>query len=212
MGQRRLTDTEYRHALELLRIRDRHINLVLKAYGTPPMWSRDPGFPSLLFTILEQQVSLESARAVYGRLCSLANDLTPEVFLGFGDSALREIGFSRQKTEYCRLVAKAVVDGTLDLKRIEQHDDDIVRNALIGIKGIGPWTADIYLLHSLGRPDIWPTGDLALRIAVQEVKELQSVPEESELVELGDSYRPWRSVATRVFWHHYLSKRRRGLS
>ena len=196
-------------ALSKLRRQNHDIDKVLVMYGPPPMWLREPGFASLLFTILEQQVSLASAKAVYDRLCSITNGLTPAAFLRHDDKTLRSIGFSRQKTQYCRIVAGAIIDGLLDLEQLELQDDLTVETKLVAIKGIGPWTAAIYLLHSLGRPDIWPIGDLALRIAVQEVAGLPSVPSEEKLQQIGESYRPWRSVAARVFWHNYLSKRNR---
>lgn len=206
-----LTKRMFVTALDDLRRRHEHIESVISKYGPPPMWAREPGFPSLVFTILEQQVSLASARAVYERLCGITGLLTPEAFIRQTDAALREIGFSRQKTQYCRNVATSVLNGQLNLDELEQSDDGTVRARLMEIKGIGGWTSDIYLLHSLCRPDIWPTGDLALRVSVLEVLALQTAPSENELLDLGENYRPWRSVATRVFWHHYLTIRNRAL-
>ena len=208
----RLTKKRFLNALDILRNKDKNIDAVLAKYGPPPMWERQPGFASLLFTILEQQVSLSSAKAVYDRLFAITEVLAPRAFLQHDDVTLRGIGFSRQKTQYCRNVATAILDGPLDLDLLKIHDDDTVKKILTSIKGIGPWTADIYLLHSLGRPDIWPTGDLALRVAVQEVTALPSTPSEDALQVLAEPYRPWRSVAARVYWHHYLSKRNRQIA
>jgi DNA-3-methyladenine glycosylase II len=183
------------------------IGRMVTAYGSPPAWRREPGFASLVYTILEQQVSLASARAVYERLVGLAGDLTAARFITFDDQTLRGIGFSRQKTEYCRDVAVRVHSGRLDLEALTDLADETVRGVLTEIRGIGPWTADIYLLHSLGRPNVWPTGDLALRIAVQEELSLADRPSEHDLEEMGAEFEPWRSVAARVFWHGYLTRR-----
>jgi DNA-3-methyladenine glycosylase II len=194
-------------ALHELRLISPLIGRVIDTYGSPPAWRRAPGFASLVYTILEQQVSLASARAVYERLLAAASELTPETFNRFDDQALRAMGFSRQKTAYCRDVATRVQNGELDLEALADEGDEVVRQVLVSIRGIGPWTADIYLLHSLGRPDIWPTGDLALRIAVQEELNLSDRPSEKDVEEIGAEFRPWRSVAARVFWHGYLTRR-----
>ncbi len=183
------------------------IKRITAAYGLPPAWRRAPGFSSLVYTILEQQVSLASARAVYERLLTAAVDLTPVNFLKFDDTELRSIGFSRQKTLYCGILARRILAGELDLAGLAKSPDDEIRTELMKLKGIGRWTADIYLLHSLGRPDVWPTGDLALRIAVQEEMALPERLSEEETADLGEPFRPLRSVAARVFWHSYLCRR-----
>jgi DNA-3-methyladenine glycosylase II len=170
------------------------------------MWSREPGFPTLIHIILEQQVSLASAKAAFDRLIALASPLTPECFLDLDDVTLRSIGFSRQKAKYSRSLAQALVDGQLDLEALDGMEDADVKSELIRIKGIGPWTADIYLLMALRRPDIWPSHDLALAAAMQEVKGLTSRPNPEELDALAVPWRPWRAVAARVLWHWYLSK------
>jgi len=169
------------------------------------MWAREPGFPTLLHIILEQQVSLASAKAAYNRLLAAVSLLTPDRFLELDDAALKAIGFSRQKTAYGRDLALAIIEGRLDLDALEVMDDATARSELIKIKGIGLWTADIYLLMALRRPDIWPRGDLALAVAVQQVKRLPACPTSDELDELGAAWRPWRAVAARLLWHHYLS-------
>ena len=193
-------------ALEKLERSSPTIRKMTKLYGSPPAWRREPGFASLVYTILEQQVSLASARAVYERLLAIG-PLTPKRISALSDGDLRAIGFSRQKISYCKNLAKLVSNRALDLDRFGGLDDETIRTTLIAIKGIGPWTADVYLLHSLGRPDIWPTGDLALRIAAQEALELDHRPSEDELLEIGEEFRPWRSIAARVFWHGYLTRR-----
>jgi len=178
------------------------------------LWAREPGFATLIYIILEQQVSLASARAAFGRLSEAISPVAPSAFLALDDAQLKAIGFSRQKTTYGRILAQAVLDGRLDLPALSAMDDDAVRSKLTRIKGIGPWTADIYLMEALLRPDIWPAGDLALAIAVQRVKRLEAPPSPAELEILGEVYRPHRAVAARLFWHHYLSSpaRRPGAS
>jgi DNA-3-methyladenine glycosylase II len=169
------------------------------------MWAREPGFPTLIHIILEQQVSLASARAAYERLLAADSPLTPARFLEFDDATLKTIGFSRQKTRYGRELARAILDGRLDLAGLHTLDDASARSELVVIKGIGPWTADIYLLMALRRPDVWPSGDLALANAAQRVKRLASRPAPDELDALGIAWKPWRAVAARLLWHYYLS-------
>ncbi len=173
--------------------------------GPPPLWAREPGFGTLVHIILEQQVSLASARAAFEKLTTAAGVLTPARFLGYSDHELREIGFSRQKTGYCRGLAQSIMDDKFDLDALSELSDSQARSKLIEIKGIGPWTADIYLLMALRRPDIWPAGDLALAAAVQQVKQLPALPDQEELHEIAAGWQPWRAVAARILWHHYLS-------
>jgi len=203
-----LTEAFFVKAVNELSQRDSDLAAVLEKYGRPPLWVRDPGFPTLVYIILEQQVSLASARAAYERLLAATKQLTPARFLRLSDAALKSIGFSRQKTLYTRLLAKALDRGHFDLRHLHDLHDDSARKMLIALKGIGNWTADIYLLSALRRPDIWPIGDLALATAVQEVKRLRKRPSPEKLEKLGSPWRPYRAVAARLFWHAYLSKRR----
>ena len=188
---------------------DPHLRGVVERYGSPPLWDREPGFPSLLKIILEQQVSLASAQATFNKLLVKANPLTPEGVLSLTDEELKAIGFSRQKTRYVRILAEEVRGGTLDLNGLHHLDDEEIMIALTSITGIGPWTAGIYLLMVLRRPDVWPRGDLALLSAMKEVKELDDIPGNDDAAGIADSWRPWRSVAARILWHHYLSERGR---
>jgi DNA-3-methyladenine glycosylase II len=200
-----LTEESLAHGLRVLSERDPDLAQILEDLGPPPMWAREPGFPTLVHIILEQQVSLASAWAAYERLLAAATPLTPQRFLELDDTRLKDIGFSRQKTSYGRILAQAIVEGRLDLAALGRMGDGAVRSALIQIKGIGPWTADIYLLMALRRPDIWPRGDLALAVAVQRVKGLGARPTDEELETIAADWRPWRAVAARLLWHHYLS-------
>ena len=200
-----LTDASFAHGLHILCDRDPDLAQIRTNFGPPPMWDREPGFPTLVHIILEQQVSLASAKAAYDRLLAAASPLTPAIFLEFDDVELKRFGFSRQKTTYGRGLAQAILDGHLDLAKLEALDDAAVRSELMVIKGIGPWTADIYLLMALRRPDVWPIGDLALASAAWRVKGLASRPTPEELDDLGAGWRPWRAVAARLLWHYYLS-------
>ena len=159
-------------------------------------------------TQLEQQVSLASARAAFDRLLAAVTPLTPTGFLELDDSSLRTIGFSRQKAGYARYLAQSVVNGHLDLDGLAQTEDDRARAALLTLKGIGPWTADVYLLMALRRPDIWPVGDLGLVVAVQEIKQLPARPLGLAKEAIATAWRPWRAVAARLLWHYYLNTRR----
>jgi len=204
---RALGETDFAEGVRFLADRDEHLAGVVKTYGQPPLWVREPGFPTLVYIILEQQVSLASARAAFGRLQSAVNPLTPKRFLKLTDVELLRIGFSRQKTLYTRLLAESLAHRYFDLRDLHELRDDCARKMLIAFKGIGRWTADIYLLSALRRPDIWPTGDLALATAVQEVKGLGQRPSPERLEALSLPWKPWRAVAARLFWHAYLSKR-----
>jgi DNA-3-methyladenine glycosylase II len=202
-----LDGTAFAQGVRFLADRDEHLAAVVKTYGQPPLWVRDPGFPTLVYIILEQQVSLASARAAFARLKAAANPLTPGRFLKLTDVELLRIGFSRQKTLYSRLLAESLARRYFNLRDLHELRDDSARNMLIAFKGIGRWTADIYLMSAMRRPDIWPTGDLALATAVQEVKRLRQRPSPEKLEALSAPWKPWRAVAARLFWHAYLSKR-----
>ena len=159
--------------------------------------------------MLEQQVSLASARAAFDRLTAAADPLTPSRFLGFSYAELLAIGFSRQKARYGRALAVALEAGELDLDGLVALDDETVARRLEAIPGIGPWTSTIYLLMVLGRPDVWPIGDIALATAVAEVKGLGRRPGPEDMGVIGEAWRPWRSVAARLLWHDYLARRGR---
>ena len=180
---------------------------MLERFGPPPLWERAPGFPTLIHIILEQQVSLASALAAFKRLQAAAQPLDPQTFLALDDAALKTIGFSRQKAAYGRHLSRAILDGSLDLDALHTRSDDDARTCLMQIKGIGTWSANIYLLMALLRPDIWPSGDLALAVAAQAVLRRKTRPSILELDLLSAAWSPWRAVAARILWHDYLSRR-----
>lgn len=199
-----LDDIKLREAVHQLAARDADLAGVVARYGVPPLWDRPPGFASLVRTILEQQVSLASALAAYKRLEARLGVVAPAGFLTLDDADLRTIGFSGQKTRYARLLAEALLSGALDLEALGGLPDDEVRARLISLKGIGRWSADIYLLMALCRADIWPRSDLALVQAVARLKKLPAPPTPEEFDQIGEAWRPYRSAAARLAWFEYL--------
>lgn len=189
--------------------RDRHLATVVARHGAPPLWDRPPGFVTLVQIILEQQVSLASGRTAYARLGRVAGGVTPELIVRLDDAALRSAGLTRQKASYIRGLAQAVGAGEFDPDGLAGLDDDDARSALIKLRGVGAWTADIYLLMALRRADIWPAGDLALVAAIREVRRMRSVPSADRIGRITRAWRPWRAVAARILWHHYLSTPRK---
>jgi DNA-3-methyladenine glycosylase II len=185
---------------------DSDLARVVELYGAPPMWAREPGFATLLHIILEQQVSLASAQAAFDRLTLRVVPLNPQGFLKLDDAELKEIGFSRQKTRYGRVLAEAILSKEIQLEELQDLEEELVRERLTRLKGIGRWSADIYLLMVLLRQDIWPRGDLALMSAAKKVKHLPKLPTQEEFDRLAENWRPYRAVAARLLWHNYLSE------
>lgn len=204
-----LTDEMYRRGISVLLAQDTDLAQVVSKWGNPPFWIHAPGFPGIVLAILSQQVSLESARAAFTKLENAVGTIEPEAFLSLDDDTLRTVGFSRQKASYVRGVAQGIMARRFDLEQLESMEDDQARNRLMEVRGIGAWTADVYLLFSLRRSDAWPSGDLALAKAIQEVKGLATLPSWEEADRIADRWRPWRAVAARILWHHYLCERGR---
>jgi DNA-3-methyladenine glycosylase II len=204
-----LTDKTYDRGLSELTLRDSDLAEAVSKWGNPPLWTHTPGFPGIVFAILSQQVSLESAQATTAKLENVIGSINPEKFLSLDDNTLRAIGFSRQKASYVRGVAHEIMVGVFDLEDLESMDNDQARKILMQTRGIGAWTADTYLLFALRRPDAWPSGDLALAKAIQELKRLITIPSPEEIDRIAEHWRPWRAVAARIPWHHYLNERGR---
>ncbi len=186
---------------------DLDLGTVLGRLGEPPMWGREPGFPALIQIILEQQVSLAAARTMYRRLTRHLGAMTPEAVVAIQVSGLRNFGLTRQKAGYCHGLAARVLHGSLDLTSVAHGPDEMGRHVLLGVPGLGPWSVDIYYLMALRRPDVWPQGDLALAVALREVKHLDALPTRDEQQRLASAWAPWRSVAARILWAHYLAAR-----
>ena len=165
--------------------------------------SRKGGFETLVLLIVEQQLSLASAAAIMGRVREAVAPFTPATLLGLGEDRLRGLGLSRAKAEYCRALARAFVDGDLRPARLARLDDEAAVAELTRVKGIGRWTAEIYLLSALGRLDVLPAGDLALQTAARHLYGLEERPEAGALREMGENWRPYRSVAARILWQYY---------
>jgi DNA-3-methyladenine glycosylase II len=197
-------------AVSELTTTDPNLADLVAAHGIPTLWRRPPGFASLVLFVLEQQVSLASAAAAYAKVLTRVGVVAPATVLATTAEQLRLDGVSRQKDRYLRALATAVQGGELDLDALVTLEDHEVRASLLALPGIGPWTADVYLLACLGRPDVWPAGDRALQVSVAESLALHQVPDRGELLAIGDRWRPYRSTAARLLWHGYLSRRGRG--
>lgn len=187
---------------------DQHLGLVHARYGVPPLWDREPGFATLLQIILEQQVSLASAKACFDKLAACLGNVTPENVLSLSDAELKTVGFSRQKTAYARHLSEALLEKRLDLDGLHLRSDAEVKEELIKLKGIGEWTSDIYLLMALLRPDVMPKGDIALHSAWHRLSG-EPRPSSDEFLVIAERWKPYRSVAARLLWHFYLSERRK---
>ena len=205
---RPLTTRTLRRAVRTLAANDPVLAASVERFGPPPLWAREPSFATLVHLILEQQVSLASALAAFERLRIATGEVTPAAFLTLDDRTLREIGFSRQKAGYARELAIALDDG-FDLAALDRMPDDEVRRSLTGLRGIGRWTADVYLTMGLLRPDVWPHGDQALATGATELLGLAVRPTFDELEALAERWHPYRAVAARIVWHHYLGVRGR---
>lgn len=205
----RLNESNLKEASDWLAGRDQALALVLEKYGYPPLWARNAGFDTLVHIILEQQVSLASANAAFQRLKMHLDEITPTRFLTLDAATLLQIGFSRQKSAYAQHLATALLRQSFDLDELAFLPDDMVRNRMTELKGIGHWTADIYLSECLLRPDILPKGDIAMLEAFRVLKGLPIRPIHDDFVAGTEHWRPWRSVGTRILWHFYLCERKR---
>lgn len=179
---------------------------LLERNGPPPLWRRDPSYATLVRFILEQQVSLASARAAFERLEERLGDVTPEALLRSSDEELKADGFSRQKMGYVRGIAEIVVDGSFDPADLQDSAQD-VRERLLAIRGIGPWTASCFLLFVCGKRDIWPTGDRALYVSLAKNLGLLDVPSRERCDAMAEAWSPWRSTAAKMLWYDYLGGR-----
>ncbi|MDB5210154.1 MAG: DNA-3-methyladenine glycosylase 2 family protein [Sediminibacterium sp.] len=187
--------------------KDPHIKEIIEQHGYPPVWSRKANFETLIHIILEQQVSLASAKAALNKLKEKIGTVTPRKLLLLSDEELKACYFSRQKIVYARSLANAIEDGELSIKKLQTLSDDEIRSVLTKIKGIGNWTVDVFLMMVLHRTDLFPTGDIALMNSVKHVKQLPAHTTKEEIVELAELWRPHRTVAAFVFWHAYIKRK-----
>jgi DNA-3-methyladenine glycosylase II len=205
MQHRSLTKERLVKAARCLADRDTDLARILRRHGPPPMWGRKPGFPTLVRIILEQQVSLASARSMFSRLTASVMPFAAARFVELGEPYFRSLGVTRQKARYCVHVARTIADGQLDLPAVGRMSDSQAKAALTQITGIGPWTAEIYLLMALRRADVWPAGDLALLTSLGRLKRLRERLAPVQAAKIAESWRPFRSVAARMLWQHYLA-------
>ena len=189
-------------AIEDLSQRDPDLKRFYLAFGLPELRSRRTGYGTLVKIICSQQVSTAAARAISGRLDAIAEPMTPEVFLRIPEKIVRETGLSRQKIAYARGIAEAIINGHFSFRKIASMEDDLAVEEMVKLKGVGKWTAEIYLLFALRRPDIWPVDDLGIIKGLMGLKGLSSRPSPEQMMRLGEEYRPWRSAAARMMWHY----------
>lgn len=190
---------------------DADLDAIIKAHGYPPFWSRPNTFETLVHIILEQQVSLASALSALNKLRERLIDLTPENMLLLTDEEMRACYVSRQKMVYLRHLADALVSGKLNLQELEEMPDAGIRAKLTALKGIGHWTTDVYLMFVLQHADVFPIGDLAAVNAMKRVKKLPVDTPKEKLLEISLSWQPYRTIATMLLWHFYLSPKKEPL-
>ena len=198
-----MTPEFIRTALDEVATRDQDIAVALQEVGYPTPRNREPGFATLINVIISQQVSTQAAAAIRRRLETALSPLTPEAFLAADEQTIRDVGLSVRKAEYGRGLAQAILDGTLETERLAELNDNEVAKALTGIRGLGQWSADIYMLFALGRADAWPLGDLAIQIAVQKVKHMCKRPDPKRMLTVASIWRPYRGVVALFLWHYY---------
>jgi len=201
----RFSSHKFHDICDELAAKDKELAGIIKAHGYWPVWTHANTYETLVHIILEQQVSLASALAALKKLQQKTKGITPQRILALSDEELRACYVSRQKTIYLKGLAEEIKGKRLDLKAMEEMPDDEVRTKLTAIKGIGNWTVDVYLMFVLQRADIFPVGDLAAVNALKKIKKLaKDVPRE-KLLKISERWKPYRTVATMLLWHHYLS-------
>jgi DNA-3-methyladenine glycosylase II len=186
---------------------DRDLAAVVNRLGVPPMWGRRPGFPTLVQIILEQQVSIVAARTLYRKVLKALGGMTEQNVRRCGEAGLRKLGLTRQKARFCHGLAVRLLDRRLDLSEVARLPDEDGRALLMTVPGLGPWSVDIYFLMALRRPDVWPRGDLALAAAIRDLKRMDGLPGRDQQAAMAAAWSPWRSVAARLLWAHYLEAR-----
>jgi DNA-3-methyladenine glycosylase II len=203
-----LSSEKIAEACDWLKTIDTELKMVIEKYGAPPLWARSADFKTLVHVILEQQVSLASANACFNRLLAflVEKPLEPSLFLTISEGKLREIGYSRQKINYTRCLAEAILSKKIDLENLQNLSDDDVKTELKKMKGIGDWSAEIYLSECLLRPDILPRGDIAMLEAIKVLKKLPARPIHDDFIKITEHWRPWRSVGSRLLWVFYLKE------
>jgi DNA-3-methyladenine glycosylase II len=201
------TTDNFQQLCHQLAAKDAVFTAILGQYSYPPMWTRPASFATLIHIILEQQVSLASAKAAFNKLKEKLGAITPTALLKLSDEEMKACYFSRQKMVYARHLAEALLSKKIQLKQLSAYADDDIKTTLKQVKGIGDWTADVYLLFALQRTDVFPIGDLAMVNALKEVKQLPKQTSREEILLLAEAWRPYRSIAAMLLWHHYIKTR-----
>ena len=186
----------------------RHLARVYALAGEPPLRRRPAGFKGLSRVVVGQQLSIASAKTIWGRLEAQVHPFTAASFLTLPDSDLRRAGLSVAKITTLRRLAAVIDSGTLDLDVLTHAPEEVIHAKLTALKGIGPWTADIYILFCLARADAWSPGDLALQVAVKDAFALEARPDQALMIEIAEAWRPWRAVAARMLWSYYAFRRK----
>jgi DNA-3-methyladenine glycosylase II len=194
--------------LEFLVRKDRRMKKILRPCGPIPLRLSEPGFAGLASIIVSQQVSKASAEAIFGRLKKLVDPLSPEQFLQRGEPAWIEAGLSRPKQRTLCAISEAILAGKIDLYGLCTLEPDLALEHLVAIKGIGPWTGEVYLMFCAGHRDIFPAGDLALQEAIRLAHDLDLRPSEKQCREIAEQWKPWRAVAARMLWEYYATVKR----
>jgi DNA-3-methyladenine glycosylase II len=196
------------HSLcDILAEKDNDLKNIIAQYSYPPLWSRVPSFATLIHIILEQQVSLASAKAAFLKLESKIGHIIPEKILQLSDEEMKACYFSRQKMKYSRHLAETILKEELNIDALQTLPDDLIRTALKKVKGIGDWTVDVYLMMVLHRNDCFATGDIALIKSIKEVKGLPPLTSKEEILSITENWKPYRTVAAFMLWHAYIKKR-----
>jgi len=201
--------SNYQNICDELTQSDADLKSIVQSYGYPPMWSRPNTFESLVHIILEQQVSLASALSALNKLRDYVQQITPARVLLLTEEEFRACYCSRQKTAYIKYLAEAILSGQISLQAFKTMPDDEIRTQLTALKGIGNWTVDVYLMFVLQRADIFPVGDLAAVNALKRVKGLLAQTSREEIISIAAQWQPYRTVATMMLWHYYLSAPRK---
>lgn len=203
------TSESLRPLCDQLAKKDAQLKAIITQYGYPPFWSRPATFASLILFILEQQVSLASAKAAFDKLQATIGTVTPQKIVQLTDAELKACYFSRQKTEYARCLAAAIISKQVNLKKLATASNEEVRSTLIQVKGIGNWTVDVYLMMVLQRCDLFPSGDIALINSAKEVLQLPPQTTKEAVLDIAQKWAPYRTIAAYLLWHAYLCKRKK---
>jgi len=199
------TPANYQSLCDELGKRDAELQNIIDTYGYPPFWSRTNSFESLVHIILEQQVSLAAANSALNKLKERVQEITPARILLLSDEEMRACYVSRQKNGYIKYMAEALISGQINLEEFPTLPDDEVRAKLVALKGIGNWTADVYMISALHRADLFPIGDLAAVNALKRIKNLPKETSQEKLLEIAEGWAPYRTLGAKLLWHYYLS-------